>query len=127
MKLLFALAILALSFGNSSYGQKATFEKALLTKYSEKELNEMSVNDPEQFKFLNQFVKTGFYVTEFPKGKEGASEINGARKIEDVSNIDFFKLGIEIKDNDYQYFTILGTDKLLVVKSKDMVIKEMKK
>lgn len=127
MKLLVVFTLIAFSLGSTIFGQKVTFEKALLSKYSEKELNQMAVSNPQELAFLNEFVKTGFYVTDFPKGKEAASELSGARKIEDISDIDFFKLNIEIKENEFQYFTILGTDKLLVVKSKGMVIKEMNK
>ena len=127
MKLLVVFSLVALSIGTPVWGQKASYEKALLSKYSEKELIEMSKKNPSELAFLNEFVTTGFYATDFPKGKEAAPELSGSVSVGDVSKIDFFKLNIEIKEKEYQYFTITGTDKLLVVKSKEMVVKEMNK
>jgi hypothetical protein len=128
--LIITLIIFSVGYANNGYSQSTIpvkYETALLSKYSEKELNEMSTSNPEELAFLNAFIQNGFYITDFPVGKEGATEINGARKIENINDFDFFKLNIEIKDNDYQYFTILGTNKLLVVKSKAMILKEMNK
>jgi hypothetical protein len=132
MKITLVVLLITLMFGTfqNGYSQSTKtvqYEKVLLTKYTEKELNEMSKSNPDELVFLNAFVKNGFYITDFPEGKEGAAEINGARKIENINDVNFFKLNIDIKDNDYQYFTILGTNKLLVVKSKSMVLKEMNK
>ena len=128
--LIVSLIIFSLGIVQKGYSQSndpVKYEKALLSKYSEKELNEMAISNPDELAFLNAFIKNGFYITDFPVGKEGATEINGARKIENINEFDFFKLNIDIKENDYQYFTILGTNKLLVVKSKAMILKEMNK
>lgn len=130
VSIIFSLIIVTFLMSQQVYSQSSKtvkYDKSLLTKYTEKELNEMAKSNPDELAFLNAFVKNGFYITDFPEGKEGASEINGARKIENINAFDFFSLNIEIKENDYQYFTILGTNKLLVVKSKAMVIKEMNK
>lgn len=132
MKITLIVLLISLMFGTfqNGYSQSTNtvnYDKLLLTKYSEKELNEMAKSNPDELAFLNAFVKIGFYITDFPQGKENATEINGARKIENINDVNFFKLNIEIKENDYQYFTILGTNKLLVVKSKAMVLKEMNK
>jgi hypothetical protein len=130
ISIIFSLIVLTFCFSQNSFSQNSNsskYDSALLTKYTEKELNEMAKSNPDELAFLNAFVKTGFYITDFPQGKEGATEINGARKIENINDVNFFKLNIDIKENDYQYFTILGTNKLLVVKSKAMVLKEMNK
>ena len=50
----------------------------------------------------------------------------GEIKIKDVNNLNFYKLNIEIIENDYQFFAIEGTDKMLVVKSKSHILKEIK-
>ena len=47
-------------------------------------------------------------------------------KLNDLENINFFTLDITILDNDYQYFEIEGSDKLLVVKSRKHIENEIK-
>lgn len=122
------VGLILFSVTSLSYGQKKTaYEKDLLSKYTTVQLDEMSKSNPDEIKFLNTFVTNGYYVTDFPKGKEGASEISGAVTINNLNAINFFALNIAIKESDYQYFTIVGTDKLLVVKSRNAVVKEMKK
>ena len=46
--------------------------------------------------------------------------------LNDLENINFFTLDITILDNDYQYFEIEGSDKLLVVKSRKHIENEIK-
>jgi hypothetical protein len=51
----------------------------------------------------------------------------GSITINDIKNINFFELNIEIIQDDYQFFAIQGTDQMLVVKSKDHILKELGK
>jgi hypothetical protein len=99
----------------------------LQKKYTPTQLASMAQQNPQELAFLNSFMEIGFYVSDFPQEKQGAPEINGARKIIDINEIDFFSLDIPIKEDDWQYYMILGTDKLLVVKSRNYVMNEMKK
>jgi hypothetical protein len=114
------------AMGSVVFSQTA-YHSDLLKKFSVEELNQMAKSNPNELLFLNEFVVNGFYVTDFPQEKAGAPEINGARKIDTLDAIDFFALNIPIKENDWQYYMILGTDKLLVVKSRNYVLNEMKK
>jgi hypothetical protein len=125
LKTYLSLALLLLV--SSTYFSQAKHHPQLYKKYSSVELKEMEKSNPGELAFLNEFMSTGFYVTDFPQEKQGATEINGARKIENLSSIDFYSLNIPIKDEEWQYYMILGTDKLLVVKSRNYVMNEMKK
>ena len=67
MKITLVVLLITLMFGTfqNGYSQSTKtvqYEKVLLTKYTEKELNEMSKSNPDELVFLNAFVKNGFYI-----------------------------------------------------------------
>jgi hypothetical protein len=51
----------------------------------------------------------------------------GEITIKNISKINFYQLNIELKEDDYQSFVIKGTKKILVVKSKSHILRELNK
>lgn len=126
MKIIFTFGIiLFLSVFNFAYGQ--SIDERLLVKYSSEELNVLKHDQPSEYKYLTYCLDHAWYLTNIPteKAKENNGRI-GSISIKDIDQINFFALQIEIIKDDYQFFAVEGTDKMLVVKSEDHIRKELK-
>lgn len=115
-------------FSSTAFSQSNDSDKDLLLKYSQEEIDNIKVQDVDEYEYLKYCAKNAFYLNPIPTEKmsEGQTRI-GLITIKDVSNINFFELNLEIIQDDYQYFAIEGTDQMLVVKSKDHILKELRK
>ena len=103
-------------------------DNKLLAKYSQKELKKLKKNNPQEYKFARYCVHNAFYVAALSREKVAANPSEyGEVIINDLTNINFYELKIELKQSQYQAFVIKGTDKLLMVKSKEFIQKELKK
>ena len=122
--LVLALTLVLFSFG--AFSQSNDIDKRLLAKYTIEELSEIKVENPEQFKYLNYCLDKAWYITSLPKekAKKGDGRV-GSISIKDINNINIYELNIEIIKDDYQFFAIEGTDKMLVIKSEDHIKKEL--
>lgn len=113
--------LLGLSLSSLTFAQQKSFDERLKVKFTDLEINSMS---DEELAFNTYCIENAFVIMDFPTEKEGDAAINGARKIEDLQNINFFDLNIELKEDQYQYFKILGTDKMLAIKPISLINKE---
>ncbi len=109
------------------YGQNVEPDQRLKVKYSTSELQELKTNDQEQLEFLNFCVENAYIIMPFPEEKSGASEIRGTVELNDIDNINFFDLGYELEEVNWQYYQIAGTRKMLVILSREEVSRRMKK
>jgi hypothetical protein len=102
------------------------FDKRLLEKYTIGELKTMKKNTPDELKFITFCLENAFYTGELPrqKMKDDNGRI-GEISIPDYKNINFAELDITLIQDDYQYFHILGTETILVIRSIDHIQKEM--
>jgi len=108
--------------------QTTDSDNKLLAKYSSKELKKLKKNSPEEYQFAKYCINNAFYIGKTSKEKVATNpDAYGEITISDISNINFYELGIELKQSEYQPFIIKGTDKLLIVKAKDHILKELKK
>ncbi len=122
MKKLLVLTVVSM-IGLLSFAQSSTDTDKLLKKFTKEEIKSMSI---ETLRFNTYCIENAFEIVDFPKEKTGDQAINGARKIENLESVNFFDLNIELKDETYQYFTVLGTDKLLIVKPIFLIKTELK-
>lgn len=108
--------------------QSNKIDDRLLVKYSVEELDAIKNEKPTEFIFIKYCLDNAWYLQALPleKMKNNDGRI-GKITIQDITNINFYSLDIEIIKNDYQFFAIEGTDKMLVIKSKDHIIKELNK
>ena len=119
-----AIAILIFVFSVFSLqAQTNDIDKKLLAKYSKKELSTLKAENPDEYKFAKYCIDNAFYIANSSKEKN-ATIPNGYKtiKLKDVTNTNFFELNIELKQNDHQAFTIKGTSKLLIVKSRNHIL-----
>ena len=126
MKKILIVLISVMFSGSMFFGQNTEFDSRLLVKYSVEELNKIEKENPSEIKFLLHCIESAQYITPFPEGKESAVEIIGEVEIRDINSINFFELGVEFIQDNYQYYTIKASDMLLVIKSKDHILKTLK-
>jgi hypothetical protein len=124
-KLTSAFLIILMSL--SVMAQSDKIDKRLLAKHSKSELKALKKNNPSEFKYLNTCLDNAWSIVSLPKEKMKNNKGRiGSIKIKTINKINFFDLNIEIIENDYQYFAIEGTEKMLVIKSKDHILKGIK-
>ena len=126
MKKVLVVLISVMFSGSMLFGQNTEFDSRLLVKYSVEELNKIEKENPSEMRFLLHCIENAQYITPFPEGKEGAVEIIGKVEIRDINNINFFELDVELIQDNYQYYTVEGSEMLLVIKSKDHILKTIK-
>jgi len=111
----------------SVQAQTENLDKKLLAKYSKKELTSLKEN-PTEYNFAKYCVNNAFYIA--PSSKEKIAynaEKYGSIKIKNISNVNFFELNINLLKNKNQVFVINNSSKVLVVKSEEQIIREIKK
>ncbi|CAG5087649.1 hypothetical protein [Parvicella tangerina] len=116
------LTLLFTLFLGSGFAQSPDIDDRLLVQFSQEELETM---DKQELAFHTYCIENAFQVMPFPKEKAGDAAINGARNIKDLSTINFFELNITLKQDEYQYFTLLGTDKMLMIKPITLIKQEL--
>ena len=126
MKKVLVILISIMFSGSTLFGQNTEFDSRLLVKYSVKELNKIEKENPSEIRFLMHCIENAQYITPFPEGKEDAVEIIGEMEVKDINNINFFELNVELIQDNYQYYTIKDSKMLLVIKSKDHILKILK-
>lgn len=124
-----AIAIILLFVCSISIqAQTKDLDKQLLKKYSKKELASLKVDNPTEYEFAKYCVKNAFYTGKTSKEKIATNPNEYGRiKIKDLTNINFFELNIKLKEKDHQAFIINGSTNLLIIKSKNHILNELKK
>ena len=122
------LLLTFLLFTASISAQSSTsFDERLLELFSQEELETIQKNEPYRLELIEYCLDNAYYFVEAPKEKDYSTRLSGTVQINDVKNFNFFKLEIQLKENDYQYFKVKDKDLLLVVKSGQHVSTEMNK
>lgn len=114
--LLIAIIFIA-SFGFS----QSSHDNRLLEKYSEKELTELKTEQPEEYQILVNALERGIFIGEIPTQKGKDIQFDGELDIDPSAEHTFLSLGIKLKENNYQYFRITGTNKMVGVLPKSLL------
>ena len=123
-----ALTIIILLICTTSIqAQTDNIDQKLLVKYSKKELAVLKKEKPTEYEFAKYCIDHAFYIGKGSKEKIAASPTEyGTIKIKNLSDVNFFELNIELKQSDFQAFVINGTSKVIMIKSRDRILKELK-
>jgi hypothetical protein len=105
----------------SGISQERSYSKALTDHFQTSELDAQS---DQEIAFLEYMAQNAFVISDFPKEKADNTNRYSSINLDLDSVDDFFDLNIEMKENDFQYFRISGSDKMLVIKSKSIVKRE---
>ena len=104
-----------------SVGFSQIHDSRLLQKFTKNELDELKLNDPEEYQFLNTALEKAIFIGKIPTQKGKDINFDGELDIDPEGEHTFVSLGIEIKENHYQYFKITGTDQLVGVLPKSLI------
>jgi len=126
MKNLFIVSFLIFSATFSAQSTNS-YDERLLELFSEQEIKDISNEDPYRIQLIEYCFDNAYYFVETSASKDYSSRISGTVEIDDVKDFNFFKLNIEFKENDYQYYKVKDQDLLLVVKSGQQISAEMNK
>ena len=108
--------ILIFSF---SYSQE--HDQRLLKEYSQTELDNMKSSSPKEYQFLNVALDKAIFIGEIPQEKGKDVEFDGELEVDLSKEHTFLSLGIDLKENEYQYFKIKGTNKMVGVLPKSLI------
>lgn len=101
--------------------QTSNFDQRLLSKFTEKELQEMQSKNPATLSYWNYYAANAFQIMDLPAEKAVAHEIKGTIKLASLNSVNIFDLHLTPLTKDYQYYKIEGTDKLLVILSEEQI------
>lgn len=113
--LLFTLLLLVFT------GFSQDHDSRLLEKYSQEELDEMKENNPDEYKFLNIALEKAIFIGPIPTEKGKDVKFDGELSLDPEGSHTFLSLGITLKENEYQYFKIEGTDQMVGVLPKSLI------
>jgi hypothetical protein len=126
MKNIFIASFLILSSFLTAQNN-SNYDVRLLELFSENEISNIIEEDPYRIQLIEYCLDHAFYFVETSKSKDFSERISGTVEIDDVENFNFFKLEIEMLENDYQYFKVKDKELLLVVKSGQHISSEINK
>lgn len=114
------LTVLILFIGLITFSQ-STHDERLAEKYGKEKLEEMKTNNPEEYLVLVNALERGIFIGDIPTEKGKDIQFDGELSVDLAKKNDFISLGIQLKENDYQYFKITGTNKLVGVLPKSLL------
>ncbi len=119
LKLSFSLC--ALLFVQNLWSQE--IDKNLLNSYTIEEIEQLKTINPEQLEVLNYAIEHAVYFAQ--NNSTGKANYEQEMAFENSESLRFTDYGLKILDKN-QYIKIKGTSKILVVKSMNVLLLEMK-
>lgn len=113
--LIAAFFVAGISFSQSSHDSR------LLEKYSDEELTELKNSEPEEYTILVNALERGIFIGEIPTQKGKDIQFDGELDCDPEGEHTFVSLGIELKEREYQYFKISGTNMMVGVLPKRLL------
>lgn len=101
--------------------QSGNYDKRLLTKFTEAQLEELKIKNPDSYAYWNFLVANSYSVMDLPAGKSSDKELKGSVKILDMNQVNILELKLFPIANQYQYFRIEGTSKMLMILPEEQV------
>lgn len=99
-------------------------DQRLLEVYPAEKLDFLIKNNPIEIALLNHRLQNGFLIIEANSSE--ITKISGQVVISDLNNFNFLALKLIPLNSDRTYYSIAGTDKVLMVKSDAEVSREFK-
>lgn len=92
----------------------------LETYFDKNYLEQLKDNDPNEFQFLKNALERGMYISDIPELKSKEIVFNGEISLDLSESHNVFSLGKVIEEN-YQYYRIIGTNKMVVIQPKAFI------
>lgn len=116
-KIIMCLVLSVASFG---YAQE-NHDQRLLERYSSEELTTIQNNDPEEYKIIVHALEVGISIGDIQEGKGKEIVFDGELDKDPNQEHTYISLGLELIDNKYQYYKFKGTNKLVIVRPKNLI------
>lgn len=113
--------LIAVIFITSFSFSQSIHDSRLLEKYSEAELTKLKEAQPKEYQILVNALERGIFIGEIPTQKGKDVQFDGELDIDPSVDHTFISLGIELKENNYQYFRITGTNMMVGVLPKSLL------
>ena len=122
----YSIAILGLILSLSLTAQSEPADSRLEALMSSAELEQLKSDNPKEYNYLVYSLDHSWYITDFPIQK--LDDIQGEFtdiKLSSTAKINIYALGLSIKEKNYQYFRINEGNKMLVIRSREHIIRKM--
>lgn len=116
-KITFCFLITITSFG---YAQE-NHDTRLLERYSAEELTQLQNTNPEEYKILDHALEVGISIGDIQEGKGKEIVFDGEIDKDPSLNHTYISLGLELIDGKYQYYKFKGTNKMVIVRPKNLI------
>lgn len=114
------IALLTLLFV-VSIGYSQQHDSRLLERYSTEELDELQQENPTEYQVLHKALEKAIFIGPIPTEKGSDVQFDGELEIDPNEEHTFISLGITLKENEYQYFKIQGTNQMVGVLPKSLI------
>ena len=119
---MFKKIIMFLLISVTFYGySQENHDKRLLERYSNEELSGMQSDNPQEYEIILHALEVGISIGDIPTAKGKNIIYDG--EIDKDPNLEhtYISLGLELKNNAYQYYKFKGTNKMVIVRPKNLI------
>lgn len=92
----------------------------LLERYSAAELTSLQNNNPEEYKILDHALKVGISIGDIQEGEGKEIVFDGEIDKDPSLPHTYISLGLTL-ENKYQYYKFKGTNKMVIVRPKNLI------
>jgi hypothetical protein len=103
-----------------SYSQE-NHDPRLLERYSSEELTAIQNNNSEEYEIIVHALKVGISIGDVPQEKGKDIVFDGEIDKDPNKEHTYISLGLELKNNTYQYYKFKGTNKMVIVRPKNLI------
>lgn len=113
------ITICFLSLAAISYSQEK-HDARLLERYSSEELTTIQMENPEEYEILVHALEVGISIGDIQEGKGKDLVFDGELDADPSLNHTYISLGVELI-NRYQYYKFKGTNKMVIIRPKNLI------
>ncbi|PKR82180.1 hypothetical protein CW751_02285 [Brumimicrobium salinarum] len=115
------IVITLFSLASYSFAQ-TNHDARLLTRYTSEELTKIEESNPEEYAIINHALDVGISIGDFKEGEGKEIKFDGVLDKDPTKEHTYISLGIDLI-NRYQYFKFEGSNKIVVVRPKNLILK----
>lgn len=124
MKNIFILTF-CLFLGNALFSQSSgNYDKRLLAKYSEEQIQNLQQNHPSIIAFWTYFLDHGYYISEISASKNYSFVETLDIKESDLNKICLFNLDLPHPLDKYTFYKIQDSNKMLVLYPRNLLVEK---
>ena len=93
----------------------------LLERYTSEELTAIQNNNPEEYEIIVHALKVGISIGDIQEGEGKENIWDGELDMDPNQEHTYISLGLELVDNRYQYYKFKGTNKMVIVRPRNLI------